>query len=319
MEVIYNIEMELLESNSENEAFAAVSLNPAVSWARFILTDDQPNVNKQRIPESEFVNLMRTGTFMPLKMAAGQINDDHKDAIPLGVISHLKQVNNQVQGLAALWDRERPEDVKLIKERYANKQPLQLSWEILYGESTINEDGIEDLHGVNLRAVTLVGMPAYSGRTPIVAVASENSSITEEKKLELEQLQAELETVKASLTAKEEELTAMTVEVEQLREFKSSVDKVKADAEKLASIKQKFVEAGLEKSDEYFVEKHDMLFSLSNEALDFMIQELVSFAALAATKVEATSSTKVPPLVSKQVSAPTNSDLVQFLRTNKQK
>jgi hypothetical protein len=319
MEVTYNIELELIEETSENEALASIVKNPSVTFCKFILTDDLPNLNKQRVPVEEFASLITSGFLMPLKMAAGEIKDDHKDALPLGVISHLKQVNNQVQGLAALWNRERPEDVKLIKERYANKQPLQLSWEILYDGSTINEDGIEDLHGVNLRAVTLVGMPAYSGRTPIVAVASENNSIVEEKKLELEQLQAELESTKASLTAKEEQLTAMATELEQLREFKSAVDKVQADAEKLASIKQKFVEAGLEKPDEYFVEKRDMLFAMSSEALDFMIQELVSFAALAATKIESTSSTKVPPLVSKQVSVPTNSDLVQFLRTNKQK
>ncbi len=151
--VTYNVEFGLYDPEAENEAFAAISLNPAVTWAKFILTDSEPNLNKQRIPETEFENLIRTGVYMPIKMALGEIKDGHDEAIPIGVISHLKRASNQIQGLAALWDRERPEDIQYIKERYTNKKPLQLSWEVFYEQAVEKEDGIADLTGTALRAV----------------------------------------------------------------------------------------------------------------------------------------------------------------------
>src|ERR1035437_9304220 len=139
------INMELLGSQSEDESFASISLNPAVTWAKFVLTDDLPNANRKRIPLKEFDNLIKTGIFMPIKMALGQIADGHALSFPVGVISHLKKVNNQIHGLAALWDRERPEDVKLIKDRFASGKQLQLSWEIMYRNESVMEDGVTDL------------------------------------------------------------------------------------------------------------------------------------------------------------------------------
>jgi hypothetical protein len=163
------------EDTEFNEAFATINLNPAVTWAKFVLTDDKPNENRQRVPEEEFVNLIKTGVYMPIKMYPGEVAPGHGGAAPIGAIAHLKKVKNQILGLAALWDKERPEDVQLIKDAYANKKQLQLSWEILFGESSVGEDGVEDLKDTVLRAVTLVGMPAYAGRTPILAVASKLS------------------------------------------------------------------------------------------------------------------------------------------------
>ncbi len=217
-----------LEFNIENEADASIANNPSLTMCRFILTDDSVNLNKERIPLDEFDNLIRTGMYMPIKMAVGSINDGHDNALPLGVISHLKKVNNQIYGLAALWGKERPEDINYIKERYNKKEPLQLSWEVLYGNSTTSEDGVKDLRETALRAVTLVGMPAYAGRTPIVAVASEtggneppkdetlvikslgeNSNLEDYKLEELEKLQsekAELLSAKESLLKEKETL-----------------------------------------------------------------------------------------------------------------
>lgn len=155
-----------------NEAFSSISLNPMNSWAKFILTDDKPNANKQRIPIEEFDNLVNSGIFMPIKMSLGKISEGHANAVPIGTISHLKKVEDKIYGIAALWKRERPEDVELIKNNYKQGVPLQLSWEILYSDSSVSDNGVEDLKDTALRAVTLVGMPAYSGRTPILSVAS---------------------------------------------------------------------------------------------------------------------------------------------------
>jgi hypothetical protein len=157
------------------EAESAVMLNPAVTWAKFVLTDSLPNKNKQRVPESEFQNLIKSGIYMPIKMARGKINDGHGSADPLGVITNLTVEGNAIVGLAALWSEERRDDIKLLKERSKNKQPTNLSWEIIYTDSRIDENGVEELLGTSLKASTIVGMPAYGGRTPILAIAAKGS------------------------------------------------------------------------------------------------------------------------------------------------
>jgi hypothetical protein len=160
------------------EAFAAFMLNPTVVWAKFILTDDRKNANGQRIPKEEFDNLMRSGIHMPVKMAMGEINRGHDDSKPLGVITHLKQITlpggaNAVMALAALWGEERPSDVTYIRDRFKNGEAVNVSWEILFGEKSFNKDTDSiDLRDTVLRAATIVGEPAYTGRTQFLAVAA---------------------------------------------------------------------------------------------------------------------------------------------------
>lgn len=320
-EQTFTIDFELYntEDRVENEAFSALALNPSVTMCRFVLTDDQKNLNNQRIPESEFDNIIKTGVYMPIKMAVGEIKDGHEESTPIGVISHLKKVANQIIGLAALWGRERPDDVKMIKDRYQNKQPLQLSWEMFFSESTIKEDGVEDLLGTALRAITLVGLPAYAGRTPIIAVASENKPNLEDKKLEeLEKLQTEIEELKASLTAKDTELSTLQAEITVLRDYKSSIEKVKEEETKLASIKSKFSEAGVEKEETYFETNKEMLLGLSSETLDFMIQEMVSFASIQANKdPKENRASRLPPMQGKVT--PTTKEMVEALKSDHKK
>jgi len=154
------------------EAMAAsITASKAVTWAKFILTDDKPNKNGQRVPQDEFDNLINSGIFKPVKMAMGEIKDGHEDAKPLGVITNLTKDGNKIVALAALWDHERTEDVSTIKEMVNKNKPVNVSWEILYSSSTV-KNGIVDLLGTILRAVTIVGMPAYAGRTQLLAVAA---------------------------------------------------------------------------------------------------------------------------------------------------
>jgi hypothetical protein len=158
------------------EEFASVTTNPTCSYAKFVLTDDIPNLNKKRIDISEFDNLIKTGIYMPIKMTPGEITV-HSSATPLGVISHLKKTNNQVIGLAALWNEERPDDIKMIKESYKKGVPLELSWEILYTDSSVDETTkVEDLKNCVLRGITFVAKPAYDGRTPIIALSQREDS-----------------------------------------------------------------------------------------------------------------------------------------------
>jgi hypothetical protein len=160
------------------EASAAIISNPTVVWAKFILTDDMVNGNGQRIPREEFSNLMRTGVFMPVKMAKGEISPGHAGTEPLGSITHLKEMEMPdghfaIMALAALWSEERPADVQYIKQRFAENKPVDTSWEILYEDSIYNDAHSSiDLLGTILRATTIVGDPAYGARTRVLSVSA---------------------------------------------------------------------------------------------------------------------------------------------------
>lgn len=303
---IFNTKLEdvvQLELNADGESSAAVSLNPSYVWTKFILTDDLPNENKQRIPKEEFSNLIKTGIFAPVKMKNGEINVNHEDALPLGVITNLKESANKVEGMAALWLKEREEDVLTIKDMVNKGNFPQLSWEIMYEDSASEENGISALKNTVLRAVTLVGMPAYAGRTPIFAAASKNNNSEEtvdkleeltSRVTELEELVKSKDVELASKATELETLKASLEELETLRTFKASIDKEKADLEKLAAIKAKFKAASLDKDEEYFEKNKETLMGLSDSTLEFMIQEMISFASTKKVKEEEASKNEVP-------------------------
>lgn len=276
----------------EGEAFASIVLNPTLRWMKFILTDDKPNGNKQRVPQEEFPNIIQTGKHMPIKMAEGEIADGHENARPIGVITNLKQVKNRIEGLAALWSRERPEDIEYVLEQFESGSPPQISYEMPYTDSNYTEAGIEELGGVVLSAATFVKFPAYEGRTPVIAMASkedagESDTNLEETKVmdELEKLQGQLDEandkikeLETQLAEKSDAEASLNEEVTELREYKAEQERVAAEVEKLDAIEAKFSEAGIEKDDEYFTENKEMLLNLDETAIDFMVQEMVSFA-----------------------------------------
>lgn len=289
----------VVDENLTKEAFASFSNNPNVTWAKFVLLDDQANGNKQRIPQEEFDNIIRTGKFMPLKSRPESIAPDHKDAKPLGVITHLKKEENTVIGLAALWIKERKDDIASIKELFSKKGSVNVSWEVSYGDSEFDlETGVKTLKDVIMNAVTIVGIPAYQGRTPIVALASmENKSeenmetipMTEHEEI-VNQLK---EKIKELETLKEE----VNTELASLREFKETKEAEEQKLQKLSELKEKFASAGLELTEDYLTENETKLLSMTPEVLDFFVQELVSFKS---AKNESTSSlvvtSKVPNL-----------------------
>lgn len=294
-------QFELLD---DNEEVASVSLNPLYQWAKIVVTDDQPNANKVRVPESEFDNIIRTGIFAPIKMAEKEISDGHDEAFgkPIGIISQLTKEGNKIIALAALWKKERPNDIQKLKEMYKNGTPPQVSWEISYVESAIEDGGIEALQGTILTGLTVVGMPAYTGRTPFVAMSSkenkedfsvEDKEILEQKISELEQKLAD---ALKQLEDKNTELQTNLSELDTLRTFKAEFDKKAEEETKLASIKTKFTEANLAKEDDYFVANKELLLGLSDTALDFMIQELVAFSSAKNEKESSEKKPKVPDL-----------------------
>lgn len=324
--------LDIVQLIDENEvqsemgaAFASFMLNPSVTWVKFVLTDDMTNANGQRVPKEEFASLLRSGIHMPVKMAVGKINQGHEGSSPLGTITHLKEIENEdgtsaVVALAALWGQERPEDVKLIKERFQKKEPVDISWEILYRDEIPNEaKGSRDLSGTALRAATIVGDPAYQGRTPILAVASKQeekdpAKLAEEELNEIETLKAQvaelenklaeatkqLEAKASAESEKDAEIARLTEENKELvslREYKAAIEAEAAKIEKLDNIKKKFVEAGIEKDDSFFSENGEKLASMDETALDFMVQELKAFAESSKTSVASKTTKKIPNLV----------------------
>lgn len=279
------------EDLAEGEAFASVVLNPSLRWMKFILLDDQPNENKQRITQKEFPNIIQSGVHMPIKMAEGAIADGHDLALPIGVITHLKKVTNRIEGLAALWSRERPEDIELIVTEFNKGNTPQFSYEVPFTEEKEAESGIKDLVGTSLGAATLVNMPAFAGRTHLLAIAAKQRETEETKNMEeLETLKQQVTEAQATiakltkeLAEKNEAQAGIDKELGELREFKTEVDRLAGEADQIAKVEEKFTEAGIEKDDEYFETNKGLLLSLDDKAVDFMVQE---FVALAATQEE---------------------------------
>jgi len=277
----------IVDSELDDLVLASQNLNPFLTYVRFILTDSMPNSNGHIIPQEEFSNLIQTGLYMPLKMAVGEIKEGHEDAVPLGVITHLRVDGNKIRGVAALWNKERPADIALIKERYAEGEALDLSWEIGFDpdESQYNEDGYLVLRGCVLRATTLVGIPAYMGRTNItdVDMSSDDKSKEEETVTELEKkietLTTELQAAKERITELEEnQITSeMKAELERLQTFEEEVLAEAKRLEVLAEIRDAFEQAGVEKPDNFFEDNEEQLLAMKEgDMLDFFIANLVS-------------------------------------------
>ncbi|MGQ9844336.1 MAG: hypothetical protein ACUVRK_12360, partial [Spirochaetota bacterium] len=122
-----------------------------------------------------------TGIYTPLKMDFYRISEGHSEAEkkPIGVITNIKKESiNETPALialAALWRKERPEDVSLLKQMIDEGNPPTVSWEITYNTSAVDESGVEELQGTVLTGVAIVSNPAYSDRTRFLAMAAEES------------------------------------------------------------------------------------------------------------------------------------------------
>jgi len=321
----YNID----NSEKVNESFASLLLNPNVTWAKFILTDDEPNGNKIRIPKEEFSNIINSGIHMPIKMTLGSI-EGHEASMPIGVITHLKEVGNRIEGLAALWNSERPEDIGLLKEKKDNNETLNISWEIGYKTTADSEkyDGVMDLYHTVLKAATLVETPAYEGRTTILALAEMEKINMEEKEVKIEELQkslSELQEEKEELLEKLDisavSVKDLTSELAELKEFKLEVEAEKEQREKMASIRVQFEEAGITKEDGYFTENSETLLAMDKKALRFLIAEVLAFGKAVEKATEMAElkekEENLPPIVgeNEQLDA---SKLANFLKFGKE-
>ena len=328
---VSNIELLTMKEDEEQlTAFAAVSRNPNVAWIKLVLLDDKPNANKHRIPREEFSNVLKTGIFMPIKVAEGEVAEGHEFSLPVGVMSHLLDRGDHIEALAALWLREREKDIKALKEKFASGEDINISWELTYTHSEEKEDFV-DLKGVSMNAATIVGMPAYMGRTNVTAFASngDNNNMEtislEAHKQELKEQKTEFDASLEDVNTKlddaldrvkqlESDATAKEQELEELRSFKADVDEKERLAAQESAIRTKFEDAGIAVDDEYFTSKMEALLSMSEAALDFFIQELAAFNTQENDDNEDEASASVPRINRKIQGELTSKDLVSALK-----
>jgi len=161
----------IAEILSEEEATAGALPDTKSTWIKFIFTDDGPNANKQGVHKEEFDNLITTGVHKPVKKFIGSLKD-HKGAIPIGAIAKLEPDGDRILGIANIWDTEYPDEANWIRDSHSKGDKLNVSWEILYKSSEVDEDGVHWLKDCITKAITLVDSPAYGGRTHILAVAA---------------------------------------------------------------------------------------------------------------------------------------------------
>lgn len=309
--------VELVTDENSGFATASISINPNITWIKFVLLDDKPNANNHRVPESEFDNVIRTGLYMPIKMGVADAEKNHEDSRPLGVITHLVQEGNLIEAIAALWNTERNEDVTSIKERFKDGHDINLSWELQYTDFDEEEADVVALRNIAMNAATIVDVPAYGGRTNVTALAEtdteEGNNMETIEKTKHDEIVSGLEAEKEELVNSNSELQTqldeVTPELEELREYKETVEAEKQKVEKLNTIKTRISEAGLELDEEYFTEREEFLLSLDEEKLDFYIQDMVAFSSKNVAdededsdedEAEASFGTKIPNLDKKE-------------------
>lgn len=293
--------------NLPKEVVAAISRNPTLKWIKFILTDDAPNVNAQRIPKEEFANLVKTGVHMPIKMAQGFIREGHEFSVPIGSITNLVERDNFVEGIAGLWQKEFPDEIDLLQDRVSSDEKPQLSWEILYKDSNFDDNGVESFEGVMLGAATFVESPAYEGRTPVVVMASKKEAQAQDKDYrivtedinnmeeKLKALQDELDkarsenvslsgditTLQESYDALETEKTELATSNEELSAFKSEIEDAREQEAKVVALTELFSKSEVRLPAEYLEdeEKREKLLAMDLNDIEFLLQDLSQFAS----------------------------------------
>jgi len=273
---------------------AQASANPNLGWLEFVLTDAQPNSNRQGIKASAFDNLVNTGMFMPVKMAAGKINLDHSEAEPLGAIASLEADETKILGKAALWKQERQTDYELLVSMSADSKPIDVSWEIAYTESEVDDEGVEWISDPILTGAALVGLPAYAGRTPVTAVASTEANednSTEAGPVEsggdedTDQENALVKSLEATITNLESKMEEFEKELEELREYKTERERLDTEATLFTARTKSIADAGLTVSSEEIEAKKDFWLGLSEDSFVTMLSMMKELKPASASTI----------------------------------
>ncbi|MCK4825575.1 hypothetical protein KA005_58040 [bacterium] len=282
-----------LSSPIELIAEAGVN-NPNLGWLSFVLTDSEPNNNKQGIRKEAFASLIVSGQLMPVKMAKGEIAADHTGAEPLGAIANLSEEDDKVLGKAAIWKSDRAEAYEILTAMSAANELPRISWEIAYTESELDDDGVEWISDPMLKGATIVGNPAYGDRTPILSVASNNTSEDESDDEDLEEEEPEDETSEEDDTEDGESekdtkrIEELESKVEELQAYKDTIEQVATNAALLESRVAELTAAGVELTQEEIEAEKESWLKMSDEIFASMLNVLKKI------KPKAANSARIP-------------------------
>lgn len=153
--------------------------HPLQTRLSLILTDFEPNRNKQAVPKSEAEAILRTAIASPIKINFdGTEYYGHKGATPIGTIKSAFEGEDNgrevIYAEAVVWNDINPEVDEHIKVAFA--EGVGTSWEIYYDtdKSTIDDNGVEWLGGCVFAGTCIVDTPAYGpNRTRLLAIAEE--------------------------------------------------------------------------------------------------------------------------------------------------
>jgi len=224
--------------------FSVAETHPLQTKLTFILTDFEPNSNRQSIPKSEAENIINTARNMPIKIAFdGTTEVGHNRATPIGPIidTRLDTINGSevIVADALLWKSEYPEIDEYLKTAQAENKKVGTSWELYYSKSR-SEDGIEWLEGIVVAGTAIVKVPAYGDRTPILSIAERVNM--EEKITELETALADL---RSQFESAQKELEKAQSERDQLVAEKEAEAASKVKAELLSKRVAQLNEIGM--------------------------------------------------------------------------
>jgi len=185
--------------------------HPFQTKLSLIITDFEPNNNKQGIHKTEAENILRTAAYTPLKIHFdGEAFGGHVNAKPIGPIVNAYASNDNgrdvIAGDAIIWNDMYPEVAEHLKVAFA--EGVGTSWEIYYEDADKDENGIEWLKGCVFAGTCVVNTPAYGpNRTRLLAIAEKlnerDDTENNERLLETMAENQKLENVKAESDTQE--------------------------------------------------------------------------------------------------------------------
>lgn len=290
----------------------ASQTNPLITSVEFVFTDFLPNKNKQAVALDEADNLIRTGVDMPLKadFRRGKIGD-HAFSLPVGHITAMESRGDQIIGRGIIYKDEFPELAGHLEKASSSDAGVHFSWELYHGSHIVDDAGITWFKDCVVAATTIVANPAYGGRTPLLAFASEDMT---EKINDLERQIVELQSTNngssnhmdpmeelrhqiADLTQRfttlevttvaatdvvadaviAPDVAALTSELDELRKFKTDVETQQARAAVLATrreaLKDVLTEADFTQKADFVVDLTDEQFKVFAESLTSVVQK----------------------------------------------
>jgi hypothetical protein len=168
-------------------AIAENSSNPFQTKLSLILTDFEPNRNKQAISQAEAANIINSALISPLKINFdGESYSGHKNAIPIGAIASAYNGDDNgkpvIKADAVIWNDLYPDVKDHIKQAFA--EGIGTSWEIYFEDSKTDDNGIQWLEGCIFAGTCIVETPAYGPtRTRLLAIAESLNELSNKGEL----------------------------------------------------------------------------------------------------------------------------------------